>query len=131
MASEVGGSKMININQSQNDISITLCALPMGNQWNITITGGTAHLGAVAVGIPRPSLSDPRKNSASVSVLTVTGHRDDDIARPSAHFLASELQQVIVVSCGIHFDNITPEHIHLIEKLVQKALKEFLNTVNP
>lgn len=121
---------MINIYQSQNDISINLCALPMGNQWNVTITGGSAHLGAVAVGIPRPSLSDPEKASASVSVLTVTGHRDDDIARPSAHFLASELQQTIVVSCGIHFDNITSEDIHLVEKLVKKALKEFLNNIS-
>ena len=48
-----------------------LQALAMGKDWNVVITGGEIpHLGAVALGIPRPSLRDPAVTNATMSVMT-------------------------------------------------------------
>ncbi|WP_425060435.1 hypothetical protein [Sporomusa carbonis] len=111
-------------------MTINLRAIPMGSQWNVAITGGKAHIGAVALGIPRSSLADPGQASASVSVLTVTGHIDDEVARPAAHFLAKALKQIVVVSCGIHYDKITAEDILVVKKLVQEILEDFYANVH-
>ncbi|HBS60096.1 MAG TPA: hypothetical protein DEA44_12610 [Firmicutes bacterium] len=117
---------MIEIDKSQANMTIKLRAIPLGDGWNVALTGGKAHIGAVAMGIPRASLADPGQTSASVSVLTVTGHMDDEIARPAAYVLAKELKQVVVVTCGIHYDQITPEDILAVRKNVQEVLAEFL-----
>ncbi|HWR09006.1 MULTISPECIES: hypothetical protein [Sporomusa] len=120
---------MIEINKTQGDINISLQAIAMGSQWNIVITGGAAHLGAVALAIPRLSLSGSGKISASASVLSVTGHMDDEIARPAALFFAKELNQSVVVSCGIHYDQISAEAVQRIKKLVEETQTEFLEKI--
>ena len=79
-----------------------------GRDLTLWIGGGTSpHVGAIALGIPRPSLEDPDITSASVSVLCLTGHKEDDWARKLAHHLAKEFNKPIVVTLGIHIDNIT------------------------
>lgn len=117
---------MIEIHKEHGGIHIILQAVSMGSQWTIVITGGEAHLGAAALAIPRPSLTGSGQISASVSVLTVTGHMDDEIARPSAWYLAKELNQPVLVSCGIHYDATSADRIELIKMLTQEAQKEFL-----
>jgi len=78
----------------------------------LVITGGTyPHAGAVALGVPRPSLSDPQSTSATISVLTRAGHKDDEIARIAAHKIASFFNRNTVVVVGIHIDNATSEQI--------------------
>ena len=41
----------------------------IGNEILLSIWGGEAHIGAVAMAQPRPSLSDPEKVSSTVSVF--------------------------------------------------------------
>ena len=54
----------------------------IGNELMVAIYGGTApHIGAIAIAIPRPSLQDPNTTSATSSVFTLVGHKDDVIAR--------------------------------------------------
>ena len=121
---------MIEIHKKSQEIHIVLNAIAMGKDWTVTITGGEVpHLGAIALGIPRPSLKDRSRISATVSVLTLTGHKEDELARPAAHFLSSSLNVPIVVSCGIHNNNIKPEDISLINDLVQEALDDFVKAV--
>lgn len=117
---------MIEIHKEQGGIHIILQAVTMGSQWTVVITGGEAHLGAAALAIPRPSLTGSGQISASVSVLTVTGHMDDEIARPSAWYLAKELNQPVLVSCGIHYDAATADRLALIKLLTREAQKDFL-----
>ena len=45
-------------------------------------------MGAVALGIPQPSLRDPQQVSATASVIAVVGHQDDQGAKPLAEELA-------------------------------------------
>ncbi len=117
----------IEISKKYGGLSVLLQAINMGGDWNVVITGGEIpHLGAVALGIPRPSLQNPEYTSATVSVLTLTGHKEDEVARPAAHFLASKLNAPVVVSCGIHNDRIKPEEIRRVGELVQEALNDLV-----
>ena len=88
-----------------------------GRDLTLWIGGGTSpHVGAIALGIPRPSLEDPDITSASVSVLCLIGHKEDEWAKKIAHRLAVEFNQPIVVTLGIHIDNITQAEMELIRE---------------
>lgn len=121
---------MIQFMDSIGRAEITLTAVPMGRDWTIVITGGDGpHLGAAALGIPRPSLENPEKTSASVSVLTVTGHRDDEIARAAAHLLASRLGRKALVTCGIHLDDINYDELLQVGEIANGLLERFISVV--
>lgn len=81
-------------------------AVSCGPDVSVCFGGGEApHIGAVALGIPRPSLMDPDAPSASASVLCVTGHKEDELARAAALELATALQCRVSVSIGLHVDD--------------------------
>ena len=93
----------------------------------VTLTGGErSHVGAVAVAAPRPSLSDPAQVSASVSVITLLGHHDDELARPLGHLLAAESGQPAAVSVGIHWDEATAADIDASRRLAMEAGRAIL-----
>ena len=96
-----------------------------GRDLTLWIGGGTSpHVGAIALGIPRPSLEDPDITSASVSVLCLTGHKEDDWARKLAHHLAKEFNKPIVVTLGIHIDNITQVEMELIRESFDNLVEQ-------
>lgn len=87
-----------------------------GTDLNVCICGGTHHhIGACALGIPRSSLKDRTKTSASVSVFTAVGHKEDDLARHATHHLTTIFGCRVTVSAGLHIDNATQEDIQLLE----------------
>jgi gallate decarboxylase subunit D len=99
-------------------------AVPCGKDVSVIIVGGTDHhLGAAALAVPRPSMSDPSRTSSSCSVLCVTGHKDDEPARMAASSLAAELNCIVSVTVGIHFDNASPTDIKIFEEHVSNVLK--------
>lgn len=78
----------------------------------VTIGGGSAyHIGATALAVPRPSLADPGLVSASASVICVTGHKEDELARTAALRLAANFGRIVSVNLGLHVDNATPQDI--------------------
>lgn len=92
----------------------------LGDDLNVSIGGGSRpHIGAVALAISRASLTDPDRLSATTSVLAVTGHKEDELAKLVAHKLASELGVNVSVSCGIHYDGINEDIAREIEALVE------------
>jgi hypothetical protein len=69
----------------------------------VNLVGGEVpHIGAVAVSIPRSSRADARRRSATTSVFTLVGHKEDEIARPFAAELARTLDRTTVVVAGVH-----------------------------
>jgi gallate decarboxylase subunit D len=89
--------------------------------------GESPHIGAVAIAIPRPSLADPKQRSASVSVYTVTGHKDDEIAVPLAKNLSASLGKTVVVVVGIHFEQADEKLIKEIEITVHGIATELIS----
>ncbi len=102
-------------------VTLEAVSVPMGNDLCLVITGGDRpHLGAVALAQARPSLQDSSKVSASTSVLTVLGHKEDILARTAAQCLAAGLNRTVVVCCGIHVDAILPDELHFVEEAIER-----------
>jgi hypothetical protein len=87
--------------------------------------GDRPHIGAVAIGVPRPSLARSARRSATTSVMALLGHKEDDLARSAATHLARRLGVPTVVTAGMHLHGARPEDIrtvldnteHLIEAI--------------
>lgn len=106
---------------------VAAVALATGAGITVSLTGGEwPHVGAVGLGVPRPSRREPERTSASSSVLTVTGHRDDALAKPLAELVASRLGQVAVLVVGLHVDDATPEDISRLTENARQALERLL-----
>ena len=91
---------------------------PMGDDCLIALRGGDkAHVGSTAMAIPRASLSGEGR-SATVSTLNRTGHKDDFLANPIAHAVATQMDCVAVCAAGVHVDDATPEQIAAIQAAV-------------
>ena len=87
------------------------------------------HVGAVAIGIPRPSLKDSSKLSATTSVFTLVGHKDDEVARPVAERLAKELNQTVVVVTGVHIEGAKEDDIRKLTYNSMQAVEVFLEKI--
>ncbi len=87
-------------------------AVMIGRDVLVYVFGGEKpHIGAVAAAQPRPSLSDPHKLSATASVLTFPAHKEDVVVKFVAEALAARLATNVVVTAGIHWDDMRPEDI--------------------
>lgn len=114
---------MITLTASRGRIRLTLDVRRLGRDLNVSLYGGdAAHIGAVALAEPRPSLRGDGGVSASCSVLTRCGHKEDQLARHAALTLAARLNAVVCVACGIHIDGIAPEEISVVLELAEEML---------
>lgn len=99
----------------------------MGTDACLLLTGGERpHLGAVAVAQVRPSLTDTDKLGATVSNITLLGHKEDALACSLAEKFAIGAVCNTVVCCGVHLDNITPSEIKTIVLLSNEMVDEVL-----
>lgn len=93
-------------NTGSFDIEATV--LRIGDDYLVAIWGGERpHIGAVAAAQPRLSLESPGTTSATASVICFPGHKELDIAREVSEKLAAALGVSVVVTAGIHWDNIS------------------------
>jgi hypothetical protein len=100
-------------------------ALICGPDIALCLYGGThPHVGACALALPRPSLLDAEKPSASASVLTALGHKEDEVVRAAALDLATAFGSRVSVCAGIHIDDATSEDIALLWANYEQALSE-------
>lgn len=104
----------------------------IGQDLLVAIWGGERpHIGAVAVAQPRPSLKDSRLMSATASVFSYPGHKDDIIAKEAAEKISSALNSNVTVMTGMHWEGIDEEGIkaavansrHLVEMIIERITK--------
>ena len=80
----------------------------IGDDILVAIWGGEKpHIGAVAAAQSSPSLKDPKVMSTTASVLCYSGHKEDELAKFAAKKLAAALDTKVVVTAGIHWDNLS------------------------
>ncbi|OGP96066.1 MAG: hypothetical protein A2157_18930 [Deltaproteobacteria bacterium RBG_16_47_11] len=97
----------------------------IGQDLLVAIWGGTKpHIGAVGMATPRPSLKDSKKWSATSSNLTFIGHKEDTLVKQVSERLAARLKRNVVVTAGLHWEDITSREIKIIENLTKKLSKE-------
>ena len=107
----------------------------IGEDLLVAIWGGERpHIGAVSVARPRPSLKDPEATSATASVICLLGHKEDELAKAASEVLAAALNTPVVVTAGIHWDDIEPEGIQqvirnskiLVDLILEKLASSYL-----
>ena len=96
----------------------------IGESLVVHIFNENAHLGAVAVGE-----YDHEEERASSSVITLRGHRDDEVAKKQAHIIARHTRKPVCVIAGIHLDDITNDEITATLDEVDKMVKRFLKRI--
>lgn len=124
--------EVMNLYEESGSFRISAELHRMGDDLVVVLKGGKEHIGAVGIAQSRPSLSDPGRTSATSSVYTFLGHREDEIAKSMAEDLARTLGRRVVVIAGLHWDKITGEEIgkvvsmcrRLTVRITQEARKE-------
>ena len=108
---------------SRQGMHLCLEAHPMGADWNVMITGGERpHIGAAALG--QAYCRPDGRRTAGASVLAVGTHKEDVLARQAALRLARQTGHTVLVSCGIHVDNLSPQGIADFVALAESAVEE-------
>ncbi len=103
------------VKTNSGEYDIEACVRSVGENLLVAIRGGDRpHIGAVAVAQPRPSLKDPSITSSTASVFCLLGHKEDELAKAAAEILAAVLNTTVVVTAGIHWDQITEEGINKV-----------------
>ena len=110
------------VSLSAGRITVEATVVRAGGDLCIVLTGGDRpHIGTVTLSVPRPSLADSARTSATTSVLNLTGHKDGEAAQYLSQRLAAALGATVVVTGGIHVDDIRPGEIktvlHLVDRL--------------
>jgi hypothetical protein len=124
--------RMISLEAHRGRISLQLVATRMGRDLCVALSGGDrAHIGAVALSQARPSLQGDGSVSATTSVLALTGHKEDELARALAARLAVSLDATVCVSCGIHVDGIQGEELQAVAALAEELTLELMERLKP
>lgn len=101
--------------------------IEIGNEMIFIVSGGDyPHIGAVAVGIPRPSLKIPNQLSSTISTYVFIGHKDDIIANKIAHEISRKMNKKVVVIAGIHFHHLSERDIKLVVKKSEVICRELI-----
>lgn len=108
-------------------LALELRLLPAGQDWQLLLTGGDAHIGAVILAEPanamppavRADMASGTEDGVRLHVLRRTGHHDDKAALPLARDYCRELKATVCVSAGIHYDHISREEIDTVLALAR------------
>lgn len=105
----------ISLRTTETDHVIEAEAVRIGPDILVYVWGGERpHIGAVAAAQPRPSLADPNKTSATASVLSYVGHKEDGVAKEMAERISAKFKANTVVTAGIHWDHLPAKGIQII-----------------
>jgi gallate decarboxylase subunit D len=119
--------KRFSVESAKGRFKIQALVQELGQDVLVSIWGGTRpHIGAIGMATPRPSLIDPQKWSATSSNFTYVGHKEDAVVKMVSEMLAARLKTNVVVTAGIHWDDLTSRDIQVIAHLTQKLSDQIL-----
>jgi len=122
--------KRISISHTQGTFTVDGEALLVGTDVAIILWGGSVpHIGAVAMAIPRPSLRDKSVTSATSSVLTSPGHLEDSVVKSFSERVAAALNSTVVVSAGMHWDDMSGEDIDTVRLICAELTQRFIDAL--
>jgi hypothetical protein len=97
----------------------------IGRDLLLILTGGSAHIGAVALG---QSYGNGTAKS-NASVIGAFGHKEDQLSGEIARYVSKKTGQRCSVVAGIHFDNLSRTDILMIQSAVQEMVEQALQTM--
>ena len=83
----------------------------------VVVSGGIEHIGAVGLAVPRPSLLDQDCISATSSILTMLGHKEDELVKYVSEKVAAATERNIVVVAGVHYDGLAMADLKILREL--------------
>ena len=102
-------------------LTLVLEGREVGRDLSVTLTGGTAHIGAAALAYP-----DKETGRTTGSVISAPGHKEEEIALYGAKVLSKETKKTVLFAVGIHLEKITLKEIEEIEKACREMIQNFL-----
>ena len=120
----------LNVSAGTGKYLLTADLRAIGDDLLVSIQGGTKpHIGSVVASIPRPSLDDPHRCSATSSVINFVGHKDEAVARMFSEKITAAFNTHTVATAGIHVDNLGRKGMEKIlknaETLCTKLIKKW------
>ncbi len=100
--------KLIELNEGLENQHVNLLCLEVGRDILVILSGGESHIGAIGLGVCYD------RDKANSSVITVHGHKEDDLVKKAAYRLSKALRRNVAVSAGIHYDDLTGNDISAI-----------------
>ncbi len=114
----------IYVRTEETSLVVEARAVQIGADILVYIWGGDRpHIGAVAAAQPRPSLADENRRSATCSVLTYLGHKEDEVVKLVAEQLSAALDTNVVVTAGIHSDGLNQNEIRAIGTGIEEIIR--------
>jgi len=117
------------ISEKKKSFEVSAHIVPVGDDILIVLTGGRAHIGAVAIAQPRPSIKNAKKISSTSSVFTHIGHKEDVPARTMSEEISKRLNKRVTVAAGIHWDGLKKKDIELIIEICGTITKRIIAEV--
>lgn len=97
---------------------------PLGEDLSVHLYGGERpHIGTVVLAVPRLSLTGDGSVSCTSSVINVTGHKDEALARLAAETLCRRVGVVTTCAAGFHQDEITEDQIREVIAALEAQLE--------
>ena len=93
----------------------------LGRDLAAFLTGGEAHVGAVAVAGSRAGTA----GEAFSQLIVVTGHKEGPLAEHGAALLAARSGRTCVLTVGIHIDDASGEEIAALVANASEALEQW------
>ena len=114
-----------------NDYSLQGTIISLDNDDVIVVvSGGKDHIGAMALSVPRPSLKDQNRMSATSSILTMPGHKDDEPAKYMSEKIAAATERNIAVIAGVHYDNLELAALEILRELWISLTEKIIIFIN-
>jgi hypothetical protein len=126
---ELSRVRSFTVSERKYNLEVFAVVYELGEDCLVILYGGARpHIGAIGIAQARPSLRDPEVVSATSSVFTYVGHKEDMVAKSMSEELARKIGGHTVVVAGIHWDDLTAADIKTItaigKTLTEKIIKE-------
>ena len=112
----------------ENPYNIQIQSYSMGGDMVFHVTGGAAHVGAIAVAYFNETGKEIHEQ-LQVFVHQLPHHKEGELAKECAELAAKTLKVTSSVLMGIHIDHATKEQIEDIVEYVRKSMKETLEAI--
>ncbi len=122
--------KAFSVTRNRKGYTVKARVIPLGAHLLVVLSGGVAHIGAIGIGEPRPSLTGSGELSATGSVFTFLGHKEDTVAKGLAEDLARTLNRRVVVVAGLHWDHLDKAGIEVILRLCKSITRGIIKGVD-
>ena len=121
-------AKVVTEGVGEGRLRVEAVALDVEPSTLIWILGGERpHIGAVAVAQKRPSLRDPRRLSCNVSVISLLGHKEEELVFEIAKRCFERLKKDVAIAIGVHVEKATDEEIDILVRNCRSVLSKLLD----